>query len=114
MPNYDRDSFLEIDPVGDKDVILEMIAFQYDIVCNGYEIASGGIRNHRPDAMVKEFEIADYGEKGVVERFGCMYRAFQYGAPPHGGMAAGVDRFVILLCGATKFREISLFPMNQR
>src|SRR6195952_2915218 len=93
---------------------LTVKAFQYDIVCNGYEIASGGIRNHRPEAMVKAFEIAGYGEKDVVERFGGMYRAFQYGAPPHGGMAAGVDRIVMLLCGTSNLREISLFPMNQQ
>uniref|UniRef100_UPI0025C20865 aspartate--tRNA ligase n=1 Tax=Bradyrhizobium sp. TaxID=376 RepID=UPI0025C20865 len=93
---------------------LTIKAFQYDITCNGYEIASGGIRNHRPEAMVKAFEIAGYGEKDVVERFGGMYRAFQYGAPPHGGMAAGVDRIVMLLCGTNNLREISLFPMNQR
>jgi aspartyl-tRNA synthetase len=93
---------------------LTIKAFQYDIVCNGYEIASGGVRNHSPEAMVKAFEIAGYGEKEVVERFGGMYRAFQYGAPPHGGMAAGVDRIVMLLCGTTNLREISLFPMNQR
>jgi aspartyl-tRNA synthetase len=93
---------------------LTIKAFQYDIVCNGYEIASGGIRNHKPEAMVKAFEIAGYGEKDVVERFGGMYRAFQYGAPPHGGMAAGVDRIVMLLCGTTNLREISLFPMNQQ
>lgn len=93
---------------------LTIKAFQYDITCNGYEIASGGIRNHRPEAMVKAFEIAGYGEKDVVERFGGMYRAFQYGAPPHGGMAAGVDRIVMLLCGTNNLREISLFPMNQQ
>jgi len=93
---------------------LTIKAFQYDIACNGYEIASGGIRNHRPEAMVKAFEIAGYGEKDVIERFGGMYRAFQYGAPPHGGMAAGVDRVVMLLCGTTNLREISLFPMNQQ
>jgi len=93
---------------------LTIKAFQYDITCNGYEIASGGIRNHRPEAMVKAFEIAGYGEQDVVERFGGMYRAFQYGAPPHGGMAAGVDRIVMLLCGTTNLREISLFPMNQQ
>jgi aspartyl-tRNA synthetase len=93
---------------------LTIKAFQYDITCNGYEIASGGIRNHKPEAMVKAFEIAGYGEKDVVERFGGMYRAFQYGAPPHGGMAAGVDRIVMLLCGTTNLREISLFPMNQQ
>src|SRR5213078_2360377 len=79
-----------------------------------YEIASGGIRNHRPEAMVKAFEIAGYGEKDVVERFGGMYRAFQYGAPPHGGMAAGVDRIVMLLCGTNNLREISLLTMNQQ
>jgi aspartyl-tRNA synthetase len=93
---------------------LTIKAFQYDIACNGYEIASGGIRNHRPQAMVKAFEIAGYGEETVIERFGGMYRAFQYGAPPHGGMAAGVDRIVMLLCGTNNLREISLFPMNQR
>jgi len=93
---------------------LTIKAFQYDIACNGYEIASGGIRNHKPAAMVKAFEIAGYGEETVVERFGGMYRAFQYGAPPHGGMAAGVDRIVMLLCGTNNLREISLFPMNQR
>jgi aspartyl-tRNA synthetase len=93
---------------------LSIKAFQYDITCNGYEIASGGIRNHRPEAMVKAFEIAGYGENEVIERFGGMYRAFQYGAPPHGGMAAGLDRIVMLLCGTTNLREISLFPMNQQ
>ncbi len=93
---------------------LRINAFQYDITCNGYEIASGGIRNHKPEAMVKAFQIAGYGEEDVVERFGGMYRAFQYGAPPHGGMAAGLDRIVMLLCGTTNLREISLFPMNQQ
>ncbi|MBI5262836.1 MAG: aspartate--tRNA ligase [Bradyrhizobium sp.] len=93
---------------------LTIKAFQYDITCNGYEIASGGIRNHRPETMVKAFEIAGYGEQDVIDRFGGMYRAFQYGAPPHGGMAAGVDRIVMLLCGTTNLREISLFPMNQQ
>ncbi len=93
---------------------LEIKAFQYDIACNGYELASGGIRNHRPEAMVKAFEIAGYGEETVVERFGGMYRAFHYGAPPHGGMAAGVDRIVMLLAGEQNLREVALFPMNQR
>ncbi|WP_425104425.1 aspartate--tRNA ligase [Ancylobacter sp.] len=93
---------------------LTIKAFQYDIACNGYEIASGGIRNHRPEAMVKAFEIAGYDEATVQERFGGLYRAFQYGAPPHGGMAAGVDRIVMLLCGTTNLREISIFPMNQQ
>jgi aspartyl-tRNA synthetase len=107
MPQGGLDALNGEDPLTIK-------AFQYDITCNGHEIASGGIRNHRPEAMVKAFEIAGYGEKDVVERFGGMYRAFQYGAPPHGGMAAGVDRIVMLLCGTTNLREISLFPMNQR
>ena len=89
MPQGGLEALADQDPLTIK-------AFQYDIICNGYEIASGGIRNHRPEAMVKAFEIAGYGEKDVVERFGGMYRAFQYGAPPHGGMAAGVDRIVML------------------
>jgi len=93
---------------------LTLKAFQYDIACNGYELASGGIRNHRPEAMVKAFEIAGYGEETVIERFGGLYRAFQYGAPPHGGMAAGVDRIVMLLAGEQNLREVALFPMNQR
>ncbi len=93
---------------------LSLKAFQYDIACNGFEIASGGIRNHRPEAMVKAFEIAGYGEETVIERFGGMYRAFQYGAPPHGGMAAGVDRVIMLLAGEQNLREVALFPMNQR
>jgi len=107
MPQGGLDALNNQDPLTIK-------AFQYDIACNGYEIASGGIRNHRPEAMVKAFEIAGYGEETVIERFGGMYRAFQYGAPPHGGMAAGVDRIVMLLCGTNNLREISLFPMNQR
>jgi aspartyl-tRNA synthetase len=93
---------------------LTIKAFQYDIACNGYELASGGIRNHRPEAMVKAFEIAGYGEETVIERFGGLYRAFHYGAPPHGGMAAGVDRIVMLLAGEQNLREVALFPMNQR
>jgi aspartyl-tRNA synthetase len=92
---------------------LTIKAFQYDIACNGFELASGGIRNHKPEAMVKAFELAGYGEETVVERFGGMYRAFQYGAPPHGGMAAGVDRIIMLLCDAQNLREVALFPMNQ-
>jgi aspartyl-tRNA synthetase len=112
-PNYEHDAFMALDP-SDPDKILGITAFQYDLVCNGYEIASGSIRNHRPERMVKAFEIAGYGEKEVMERFGGMYRAFQYGAPPHGGMAAGIDRIVMLLCGAQNLREITMFPMNQR
>jgi aspartyl-tRNA synthetase len=93
---------------------LTIKAFQYDLVCNGYEIASGSIRNHKPDTMVKAFELVGLSKADVEDRFGGMYRAFQYGAPPHGGMAAGVDRIVMLLCGVKNLREITLFPMNQR
>jgi aspartyl-tRNA synthetase len=93
---------------------LTIKAYQYDLVCNGFEIASGSIRNHKPETMVKAFEITGLTQADVEERFGGMYRAFQYGAPPHGGMAAGVDRIIMLLCGAKNLREISLFPMNQR
>lgn len=107
MPQGGLKALTEEDP-------LSLKAFQYDIACNGFELASGGIRNHKPEAMVKAFEIAGYGEETVIERFGGMYRAFQYGAPPHGGMAAGVDRIVMLLAGATNLREVALFPMNQQ
>jgi aspartyl-tRNA synthetase len=93
---------------------LKIKAFQYDIVCNGFEIASGSVRNHRPDTMVKAFEITGLTQADVEARFGGLYRAFQYGAPPHGGMAAGIDRIVMLLVGAKNLREISLFPMNQQ
>jgi aspartyl-tRNA synthetase len=107
MPQGGLETLTSQDPVTIK-------AFQYDIACNGYELASGGIRNHRPEAMVKAFEIAGYGEETVIERFGGLYRAFHYGAPPHGGMAAGVDRIVMLLAGEQNLREVALFPMNQR
>jgi aspartyl-tRNA synthetase len=93
---------------------LTIKAYQYDLVCNGYELASGSIRNQHPDLMVKAFELTGLAQADVEERFGGMYRAFQYGAPPHGGMAAGVDRMVMLLCGVQNLREITLFPMNQR
>jgi aspartyl-tRNA synthetase len=93
---------------------LTIKAYQYDLVCNGYELASGSIRNQHPDLMVKAFELVGLSKADVEDRFGGMYRAFQYGAPPHGGMAAGVDRMVMLLCGVQNLREITLFPMNQR
>jgi aspartyl-tRNA synthetase len=93
---------------------LDLLAYQYDIVCNGIELSSGAIRNHRPDIMKKAFEIAGYGEDVLIEKFGGMYRAFQYGAPPHGGIAPGVDRIVMLLAGEENLREVVLFPMNQR
>jgi aspartyl-tRNA synthetase len=102
-----------LDALNSKDP-LTIKAFQYDMVCNGFEIASGSIRNHSPETMVKAFEIAGMSKAVVEERFGGMYRAFQYGAPPHGGMAFGVDRIVMLLVGAENLREITLFPMNQQ
>ena len=107
MPQGGMDALENQDPLTIK-------AYQYDLVCNGYEIASGSIRNQHPDLMVKAFELTGLSRKDVEERFGGLYRAFQYGAPPHGGMAAGVDRIVMLLCGAQNLREITLFPMNQR
>jgi aspartyl-tRNA synthetase len=93
---------------------LTIKAFQYDLVCNGYELASGSIRNQEPETMVAAFEITGKSRQEVEEQFGGLYRAFQYGAPPHGGMAAGVDRIVMLLCGVQNLREITLFPMNQQ
>ncbi len=93
---------------------LAIKAYQYDMVCNGFEIASGGIRNHIPELMVKAFGLVGLDEKVVEERFGGLYRAFQYGAPPHGGMAAGIDRIVMLLVGAKNLREVTMFPMNQQ
>jgi aspartyl-tRNA synthetase len=93
---------------------LAVNAYQYDLVCNGYEIASGAIRNHQPEIMKKAFAIAGYDESVLEKRFGAMYRAFRYGAPPHGGMAAGIDRIVMLICREQNLREVALFPMNQR
>jgi aspartyl-tRNA synthetase len=97
-----------------SDDLLSIKAFQYDMVCNGFEIASGSIRNQSPELMVKAFENVGLSQADVEERFGGLYRAFQYGAPPHGGMAFGIDRIVMLLVGAKNLREISLFPMNQQ
>ncbi|MEO1704412.1 MAG: aspartate--tRNA ligase [Pseudomonadota bacterium] len=93
---------------------LEVLGYQYDLACNGYELVSGAIRNHRPEIMFKAFEIAGYGKDEVEKRFGGMVNAFQYGAPPHGGCAAGIDRIVMLLADADNIREVILFPMNQR
>jgi aspartyl-tRNA synthetase len=91
---------------------LEVKAFQYDIVCNGVELSSGAIRNHRPDIMYRAFEIAGYDASVVDEQFGGMIRAFQFGAPPHGGLAPGVDRIVMLLCGTSSIRDVIAFPMT--
>ena len=97
-----------------RDALLALKANQYDIVCNGYEIASGSVRNHLPETMVKAFEITGLSRADVEARFGGLYRAFQYGAPPHGGMAAGIERVVMLLTGCKTVREVALFPMNQQ
>ena len=92
---------------------LEIKAFQYDIVCNGVELSSGAIRNHLPDLMYKLFSLAGYDQKQVNEKFSGMINALSYGAPPHGGIAPGIDRIVMLLAGTKNIREVTLFPMNQ-
>ena len=93
---------------------LTIKAFQYDIVCNGIELSSGAIRNHRPDIMIQAFEIAGYTAADVEARFGGMLNAFRYGAPPHGGSAPGIDRIVMLLADEPNIREVILFPLNQQ
>jgi len=107
MPQGGMDALQNQDP-------LTINAYQYDLVCNGYEIASGSIRNQEPETMVAAFEMTGKSRAEVEEQFGGLYRAFQYGAPPHGGAAFGIDRIVMLLCGAENLREITLFPMNQQ
>ena len=92
---------------------LSIKAFQYDIVCNGVELSSGAIRNHRPDVMLRAFEIAGYGPDEVEKRFGGMLNAFRHGAPPHGGLAPGIDRIVMLLAQEPNLREVIAFPMTQ-
>ena len=98
---------LEGDPLAVK-------GWQYDLACNGYELVSGAIRNHKPEIMLKAFELAGYGEDEVKSRFGALFNAFHYGAPPHGGCAAGIDRIVMLLANQENIREVIMFPMNQR
>jgi aspartyl-tRNA synthetase len=98
---------LEADP-------LNVLGYQYDLACNGYELISGAIRNHKPEIMFKAFELAGYGADEVTKRFGGMVNAFKYGAPPHGGCAAGIDRIVMLLADEANIREVIMFPMNQR
>lgn len=106
MPQGGMDALLA-DPLAVK-------GYQYDLACNGYELVSGAIRNHKPEIMFKAFEIAGYGKDEVEKRFGGMVNAFQYGAPPHGGCAAGIDRMVMLLADEANIREVIMFPMNQR
>ena len=107
MPQGGREALETMGP-------LDILAFQYDIVCNGVELSSGAIRNHEPATMVKAFEIAGYTAQDVEDRFGALYTAFQYGCPPHGGIAPGVDRIVMLLADEPNIREVTLFPMNQQ
>ncbi len=113
MPNFDHDAFLALD-LNDRDTIQGIKAFQYDVVCNGIELSSGAIRNHKPEIMKKAFAMAGYPEETLEQKFGGMLSAFQLGAPPHGGIAPGIDRIVMLLCGEENLREVTLFPMNQR
>lgn len=93
---------------------LEILAYQYDLVCNGYEMASGAVRNHNPEIMIKAFEIAGYSQEDVKNRFGALYNAFQYGTPPHAGAAPGVDRMVMLIADSQNIREIIAFPKNKK
>ena len=105
-------------PQGGMDALtgnpLDVKGYQYDLACNGYEIVSGAIRNHKPEIMLKAFELAGYGADEVKNRFGALFQAFHYGAPPHGGCAAGIDRIVMLLAEQHNIREVIMFPMNQR
>jgi len=126
FPMYERDDEGKVDfshnpfsmPQGGLEALegdpLAVKGFQYDLACNGYELVSGAIRNHRPDIMFKAFALAGYGEEEVRARFGGMVNAFRFGAPPHGGCAAGIDRIVMLLADEVNIREVILFPMNQR
>ncbi len=126
FPMYERDDEGGIDfshnpfsmPQGGLEALagdpLEVLGYQYDLACNGYELVSGAIRNHRPEIMFKAFELAGYGRDEVEKRFGGMVKAFRYGAPPHGGCAAGIDRIVMLLADTANIREVIMFPMNQR
>ena len=113
MPQFEIEKFLALKN-DDKDAILGLKAFQYDIVCNGVELSSGAIRNHHPDVMLKAFEIAGHGRNETEVKFAGMLNAFRYGAPPHGGTAPGIDRIVMLIAGEENLREITLFPMNQQ
>ena len=107
MPQGGLDSLINKDP-------LEIKAFQYDIVCDGIELSSGAIRNHNPEIMKKAFEIAGYSEEIIKREFPALYYAFQFGAPPHGGIAPGLDRIVMLNAGEKNIRDVTMFPMNQK
>jgi aspartyl-tRNA synthetase len=113
MPQYDREKFLAFSSA-DKDEILALKVFQYDIVCNGYEMLSGAIRNRDPEVMIKAFEIAGHKAEETEAKFGGMLNAFRYGAPPHGGLAIGLERVVMLLAGEENIREVTMFPLTQQ
>ncbi len=126
FPMYEKDDEGRVDfshnpfsmPQGGLEALsgdpLQVLGYQYDLACNGYELVSGAIRNHKPEIMFKAFELAGYGRDEVEKRFGGMVKAFRYGAPPHGGCAAGIDRIVMLLADEANIRQVILFPMNQR
>ena len=105
MPQGGLDALLNKDP-------LTILAYQYDIVCNGVELSSGAVRNHSPEIMKKAFEIAGYSEDVLKEKFSALYNAFSYGAPPHAGMAPGVDRMIMLISGEETIRDVIAFPLN--
>jgi aspartyl-tRNA synthetase len=107
MPQGEMEAFKANDP-------LDIIAWQYDIVCNGVELSSGAVRNHRPDIMIKAFELAGYTREAVETQFAGLLNAFRYGAPPHAGVAPGIDRIVMLLAGGTAIRDVIAFPLNQQ
>lgn len=107
MPQGGMEALENMDP-------LDILAYQYDLVCNGYEVASGAVRNHNPKIMVKAFEIAGYTEEDVKKRFGALYTAFQYGTPPHAGVAPGLDRMVMLIADTDNIREVIAFPKNKK
>lgn len=113
MPQFDKGAFLKLND-DDRETLLSIKAFQYDIVCNGIELSSGAIRNHDPEIMLKAFEIAGYKREETEEKFAGMLNAFRYGAPPHGGTAPGIDRIVMLLAGVSTIRDVIVFPMNQK
>ena len=102
-----------LDAEGDVEKLLQINADQYDLVVNGYESASGAVRNHNPEIMVKAFQMVGLGEEDVKAKFPAMYNAFSYGAPPHAGAAPGVDRLIMLLTGEESIREVITFPMNK-
>jgi aspartyl-tRNA synthetase len=97
-----------------KEDPLEVLAYQYDLVCNGIELSSGAVRNHSIDIMLKAFEIAGYTEEEVKTKFGALYEAFQFGAPPHAGIAPGIDRMIMLLAGTDNIRDVIAFPLNSK